>query len=492
MHIPSHCSGCPDASGKVKEGSLHILEFVAYDCKRDLRDTYARFTVIGRRVVNFFGLSSTSLTSQPLSDASSREVRAWVRDGRIPHGRACESDRAVPVRAGARKTPKQMVTGSPAPPMNLAPVHLDRSQSESPAAALRGQLLERAAAQTPASYASASPDPGEPASYASASPDPGESTRDKGGPFRVHRRSPCSLYTGNEATPRSRPRSPLSPRVLHRSSSPVPQDGSKEAQDDESGIDVELIVTDGADWGCSDGENSSTKPQPSSMAAPSVVAFSFGDSDFDAASESLSVRDVQLEDVNEPQALRAGAPERVEIAMSSSPAPRFAGAAFTPRGEQSPAASSPQGVGHQWGDPSRPTAVNQHHGSPSSPHGAQLSPNDPGQTRQRSMSAAPPSRITDFDGRSGLPPEVLQQPRLLVNLMKEHEDRPELFVQCCIWFQLQVQNVKTRIIRICAHTHTCTTGCITQDRNHMLTSRIAWAGCHGGSGEGGRDGGAPC
>ena len=244
------------------------------------------------------------------------------------------------------------------------------------------------------------------------------------------------MYTGNEATPRSRPRSPLSPRVLHRSSSPVPQDGGK---DDESGIDVELIVTDGADWGCSDGENSSTKPQPSSMAAPSVVAFSFGDSDFDAASESLSVRDGQLEDINEPPALRAGAPERVEIAMSSSPAPRFAGAAFTPQ-QQSPAAGTPQGAGHQWKDPSPLTAVTvpQHHGSPSSPHGAQLSLNESGQTRQRSMSAAPPSRITDFDGRSGLPPEVLQQPRLLVNLMKEHEDRPELFVQCCIWFQLQV------------------------------------------------------
>jgi len=91
--------------------------------------------------------------------------------------RAFESGRAVPVRAGASKTPKQIVTGSPVPPMNLASVQLDSGQSESHAAALRGQLSGRAAAQTPASYASASPDPGESASYASASPDPGESIR---------------------------------------------------------------------------------------------------------------------------------------------------------------------------------------------------------------------------------------------------------------------------------------------------------------------------
>jgi hypothetical protein len=51
-------------------------------------------------------------------------------------------------------------------------------------------------------------------------------------------------------------------------------------------------------------------------------------------------------------------------------------------------------------------------------------------------------QITDFDGRSGLPPEVLQQPTLLVNHMKERQDRPDILMQCCIWLQLQVQNSK--------------------------------------------------
>ena len=59
----------------------------------------------------------------------------------------------------------------------------------------------------------------------------------------------------------------------------------------------------------------------------------------------------------------------------------------------------------------------------------------------------PAKQITDFDGRSGLPPEVLQQPfTLLVNHMKERQDRPDILMQCCIWLQLQVQNFKTRHI----------------------------------------------
>ena len=69
----------------------------------------------------------------------------------------------------------------------------------------------------------------------------------------------------------------------------------------------------------------------------------------------------------------------------------------------------------------------------------------------------PAEQITDFDGRSGLPPEVLQQPTLLVNHMKERQDRPDILMQCCIWLQLQVQNFKTRHIytRSAWHIRTC-------------------------------------
>jgi len=53
-----------------------------------------------------------------------------------------------------------MVSGSPAPAMSLEPVQIGSASRTAPAAALRGQLMAGAAAQTPASYASASPDPG--------------------------------------------------------------------------------------------------------------------------------------------------------------------------------------------------------------------------------------------------------------------------------------------------------------------------------------------
>jgi hypothetical protein len=51
---------------------------------------------------------------------------------------------------------------------------------------------------------------------------------------------------------------------------------------------------------------------------------------------------------------------------------------------------------------------------------------------------AQPNQITVFDGRSGLPAEVLQQPKLLVNHMRKHRDRSDILMQCCVWLQLQV------------------------------------------------------
>jgi len=57
---------------------------------------------------------------------------------------------------------------------------------------------------------------------------------------------------------------------------------------------------------------------------------------------------------------------------------------------------------------------------------------------------AQPNQITVFDGRSGLPQEVLQQPKLLVNHMRKHQDRSDILMQCCVWLQLQVQNIGSR------------------------------------------------
>jgi hypothetical protein len=42
------------------------------------------------------------------------------------------------------------------------------------------------------------------------------------------------------------------------------------------------------------------------------------------------------------------------------------------------------------------------------------------------------TQITYFDGRSGLPPEVLQQPTLLLDFLSNKQDRPDILVQCCI------------------------------------------------------------
>jgi len=47
----------------------------------------------------------------------------------------------------------------------------------------------------------------------------------------------------------------------------------------------------------------------------------------------------------------------------------------------------------------------------------------------RSMSL---TQISCFDGRSGLPPEVLQQPKLLLDVLSNKQDRPDILVQCCI------------------------------------------------------------
>ena len=65
-------------------------------------------------------------------------------------------------------------------------------------------------------------------------------------------------------------------------------------------------------------------------------------------------------------------------------------------------------------------------------------------TAPKSDTAAP-AHITKFDGKSGLPPDALKQPALLVNLMKEHQDRPDILVQCCI--ALKVPNFETRTYR---------------------------------------------
>jgi hypothetical protein len=86
-----------------------------------------------------------------------------------------------------------------------------------------------------------------------------------------------------------------------------------------------------------------------------------------------------------------------------------------------------------------------------------------------------PHQITVFDGRSGLPQKVLQQPKLLVNHMRKHQDRSDILMQCCVWLQLQVQNTGRL-----AHAHT--QGRVTQAHTQvlpLLTSKIAWAGCHG-------------
>lgn len=58
---------------------------------------------------------------------------------------------------------------------------------------------------------------------------------------------------------------------------------------------------------------------------------------------------------------------------------------------------------------------------------------------------AQPNQITVFDGKSGLPHEVLQQPKLLVNHMREHQDRSDILIQCCVRLQLQVQNTGSRM-----------------------------------------------
>ena len=65
-------------------------------------------------------------------------------------------------------------------------------------------------------------------------------------------------------------------------------------------------------------------------------------------------------------------------------------------------------------------------------------------TAPKSATAAQ-AHITKFDGKSGLPPDALKQPALLVNLMKEHRDRPDILVQCCI--ALKVPNSETRTYR---------------------------------------------
>lgn len=68
----------------------------------------------------------------------------------------------------------------------------------------------------------------------------------------------------------------------------------------------------------------------------------------------------------------------------------------------------------------------------------------PLKTAPKSATAAP-AHITNFDGKSGLPPDALKQPALLVNLMKEHQDRLDILVQCCI--ALKVPNFETRTYR---------------------------------------------
>ena len=67
-------------------------------------------------------------------------------------------------------------------------------------------------------------------------------------------------------------------------------------------------------------DNFSTKPAPSSMAAPSVVAFSIAESDFDRHSDSVSMRD---DNALELEATVTAEPEYPQgIALSSPPAQR--------------------------------------------------------------------------------------------------------------------------------------------------------------------------
>lgn len=108
-----------------------------------------------------------------------------------------------------------------------------------------------------------------------------------------------------------------------------------------------------------------------------------------------------------------------------------------------------------------------------------------------------PNQITVFDGRSGLPQDVLRQPKLMVNHMRKHQDRPDILMQCCVWLQLQVQKCRTRKHRLAyarkyTNTHRDAWTQAHSQARKTLISKIASAGCHGCEGEERRGGGEPC